>query len=42
MWNRLSFNKLGTWLKRDDDEPPSPVKSRPEAAGKWCLACLDH
>ena len=34
MWNRLSFNKLGTWLKRDDDEPPSPVKSRPESAAR--------
>ncbi|KAJ4349135.1 hypothetical protein N0V95_004830 [Ascochyta clinopodiicola] len=34
MWNRLSFNKIGSWLKRDDDEPPSPVKSaRPESAG---------
>lgn len=33
MWNRLSFNKIGSWLKRDDDEPPSPTKSRPESAG---------
>ena len=33
MWNRLSFNKIGSWLKRDDDEPTSPVKSRPESAG---------
>ncbi|KAJ4983872.1 protein kinase domain-containing protein [Stagonosporopsis vannaccii] len=32
MWNRLSFNKIGSWLKRDDDEPPSPTKSRPESA----------
>ena len=34
MWNRLSLNKLGTWLKRDEDEPPSPVKSRPESAAR--------
>ncbi|KZM20608.1 ATP binding [Ascochyta rabiei] len=34
MWTRLSFNKIGSWLKRDDEEPPSPVKSaRPESAG---------
>lgn len=33
MWNRLSFNKIGNWLKRDDDEPTSPVKIRPESAG---------
>ena len=33
MWNRLSFNKIGSWLKRDDDEPTSPVKNRPESAG---------
>lgn len=34
MWNRLSFNKIGSWLKRDDDEPASPTKSaRPESAG---------
>jgi serine/threonine protein kinase len=33
MWNRLSFNKIGSWLKRDDDEPTSPVKARPESAG---------
>ncbi|KAF2999799.1 hypothetical protein E8E13_006278 [Curvularia kusanoi] len=32
MWNRLSFNKLGNWLKRDDDEPTSPVKSSHESA----------
>lgn len=34
MWNRLSFNKIGSWLKRDDEEPSSPTKSaRPESAG---------
>lgn len=33
MWNRLSFNKIGSWLKRDDDEPSSPTKSRPTSSG---------
>lgn len=33
MWNRLSFNKIGSWLKRDDDEPSSPTKSRPASSG---------
>ncbi|KAF2621389.1 hypothetical protein BU25DRAFT_426540 [Macroventuria anomochaeta] len=33
MLNRLGFNKIGSWLKRDDDEPSSPTKSRPESAG---------
>lgn len=33
MWNRLSFNKIGSWLKRDDDEPTSPTKSRPTSSG---------
>lgn len=32
MWNRLSFNKIGSWLKRDDDDPPSPTKATPESA----------
>ncbi|KAH6611864.1 hypothetical protein C7974DRAFT_85944 [Boeremia exigua] len=30
MWNRLSLNKIGSWLKRDDDEPQSPTKASPE------------
>ncbi|KAF3033737.1 hypothetical protein E8E12_001964 [Didymella heteroderae] len=33
MWNRLSFNKIGSWLKRDDDEPSSPTKSQPASSG---------
>jgi serine/threonine protein kinase len=33
MWNRLSFNKIGSWLKRDEDEPSPPTKSRPASSG---------
>jgi hypothetical protein len=29
MWDRLNFQKIGSWLKREDGEPP-PLPALPE------------
>ena len=34
MWDRLNFQKIGSWLKKDEHTPPpSPTKFAKQAAG---------